>query len=105
MSWVRVLNDGFKKHKKKRLPSGDNQDFQSIETTLKNFIINGNIGTESKGILEFKPISSEDVNLELIPSNYLDNPVISTNQITSEMKKVFTEITFQGIKKALHENI
>ena len=85
---------------------GDTTEIDNVERTLKNFILNGTMSKEIKGILQFKAILNSDINLELIPSNYLDNPVISPDQITKGMKKVFSEITFQGIKKALqNENI
>ncbi|HBX53087.1 MAG: hypothetical protein A2275_02560 [Bacteroidetes bacterium RIFOXYA12_FULL_35_11] len=106
ISWIKITNDGYKKLKKKRLPTGDTTEIDNVERTLKNFILNGTMSKEIKGILQFKAILNSDINLELIPSNYLDNPVISPDQITKGMKKVFSEITFQGIKKALqNENI
>lgn len=106
VSWIRIQNDGYKKRKKKRLPTGDTNEIDHVEITLKNFILNGTISEEVKGTLQFKAISQQDLNLELVPSNYLDNPEINNNQITLEMKNVFSEITFQGIKKALqNENI
>jgi len=106
VAWIRVTNDGFKKHKKKRLPNGDTTQFDNIELKLKDFVVNGNETEDIPGIMQLKPILSTDAKLDLIPGNYLDNPVISNEQITSEMKRVFSEITFQGIKKTLRdENI
>jgi type I restriction-modification system DNA methylase subunit len=105
IAWVRVTNDGFRKHKKKRLPTGDNSQMDLVENILKDFIVNGNESTDIQGVIEFKPISEQDNKLELIPENYIESPIIDNHIITMEMKKVFSEITFQGIKKALTNEI
>jgi len=104
VAWIRITDDGFKKHKRKRLPTGNNEQMNSVETLLKDFIINDNVPNDIQGTIEFKPISENDEKLELIPENYLDSPTINNNIITSEMKKVFSEITFQGIKKTLQDD-
>ena len=105
IAWVRITNDGFRKHKRKRLPTDDNSQMKLVENNLKEFIVNDN-SNEIQGIIEFKPISTQDNKLELIPENYIDSPIIDNHSITIEMKKVFSEITFQGIKKILkNENI
>lgn len=106
VAWIRMTNDGFKKHKKKRLPNGDTTQIDNVQEKLKDFVVNGNEPEDIAGIMQLKPILPSDIKLDLIPGNYLDNPVISNEQITSEMKRVFSEITFQGIKKTLRdENI
>lgn len=106
VAWVRVVDDGFKKHKRKRLPTGNNEQINLVESMLKDFVVNGNDSVDIRGVIEFKPISKQDSQLELIPENYIDSPMIDNKTITLEMKKVFSEITFQGIKKALiNENI
>lgn len=105
VAWVRITEDGFKKHKRKRLPTGDTSQIDLVEKHLKDFIVNG-ICNKVQGVIEFRPLSKEDTKLELIPENYIESPVIDNQQITLEMKKVFSEITFQDIKKALNnENI
>ncbi|MFN4085954.1 MAG: class I SAM-dependent DNA methyltransferase [Spirosomataceae bacterium] len=106
VAWVRVTNDGFRKHKRKRLPTGENEQIDLVESRLRDFIVNGNDRADLQGVIEFKPISPQDTKLELIPENYIDSPLIDNSIITLEMKKVFSDITFQGIKKALtNENI
>ena len=68
--------------------------------------MNGNDSVNLRGVIEFKPISQQDNKMELIPENYIESPIIDNSAITLEMKKVFSEITFQGIKRALtNENI
>lgn len=104
VAWIKITEDGFKKHKRKRLPTGDNEQMETVERLLKDFIVNDNIPEDVKGIIEFKPLESIDTKLELIPENYLDSPEIDNNLITLEMKRVFSEITFQGIKKALQDD-
>jgi type I restriction enzyme M protein len=104
VAWIRITDDGFRKHKRKRLPSGSNDQMESVENMLKDFVVNGNDSNDIQGVIEFKPISSQDTKLELIAENYIDSPIIDNNAITLEMKKVFSEITFQGIKKALTDD-
>ncbi|GAB5409362.1 MAG: hypothetical protein BalsKO_17270 [Balneolaceae bacterium] len=104
IAWVKINNDGFRKHKRKRLPTGD--DIELIESTrmLKEFIIDQNENPEVIGSFQYKSISSEDTGLELIPANYLDNVPVNDQMVTNEMKRVFAEITFQSIKKELHDD-
>ena len=101
VAWIKVNNDGFKKHKRKRLPTGDTTEFDEISAKLENFISTGETTEDIVGVLEFKPISEEDRKLELIPENYLDSPILTDRQITNKMKKVFADMTFQGIKDSL----
>lgn len=106
IAWVRIIDDGFRKHKRKRLPTGNSEQIDLVENMLRDFIVNANDRNDLQGIIEFKPISNQDTKLELIPENYIDSPIIYNEIITLEMKKVFSEITFQGIKKVLtNENI
>lgn len=105
IAWVRVTDDGFKKHKRKRLPTGNTQQIDLVENMLKDFIINNNTPSDIQGVIEFKAKSEQDIKLELIPENYLDSPILDNDLITLEMKKVFSEITFQGIKKGLNNEI
>lgn len=101
VAWIRITDDGFRKHKRKRLPTGNNEQMDLVENMLRDFVVNGNDRNDLQGVIEFKPISSQDTKLELIPENYIDSPIIDNSIITLEMKKVFSDITFQGIKKAL----
>jgi type I restriction enzyme M protein len=103
VAWVRVTNDGFKKHKKKRLPTGNTSEIDNIEETLKDFVIHNNAEREITGVLQYKPISELDDKLELIPENYLDSPIFTNDEITAEMKRVFTEIILQGVRKTLKD--
>ena len=101
IAWVRITDDGFRKHKRKRLPTGNTQQLNSVEHKLKSFISSGNITTEIAGLIEFKEINPHDSKLELIPANYLSNPKVSNLEITQEMRRVFASVSFQGIRKTL----
>ena len=104
IAWVRIINDGYKKHKRKRLPTGENEELISAAEKLKTFIVDNIESEEKLGYFQFKPISENDTNLELIPANYLDNPSFNQGEITNAMKQVFSEITLQSIKKELHDD-
>lgn len=101
VAWVRVMDDGFRKRKRKRLPTGSTSQMDLVQKILKDFVVNGIQPADIQGLIEFKPISQHDNKLELIPENYIASPIIDNHIITVEMKKVFSEITFQGIKKSL----
>lgn len=101
IAWIKVNNDGFKKHKRKRLPTGDDAEFEEIMFNLKEFIESGETTIEMQGVFEYKEIKQADNKLELIPENYLASPPINDRIITDSMKEVFSELTFQGIKDTL----
>jgi type I restriction enzyme M protein len=104
IAWVRIINDGYKKHKRKRLPTGENEELITAADKLKTFIVDKIESEEKQGYFQFKPIAENDTNLELIPANYLDNPSINQGEITNAMRQVFSEITLQSIKKELHDD-
>lgn len=106
VAWVRLRDDGYRKKKRQRLPTGDGAELRAVTNKLRAFLVEGRECPAESGIFQFLPVSPEDAKLELIPANYLANPNIDDAMITREMKKVFAEVTLQSIKKGLHdENI
>lgn len=106
IAWARIEDDGYIKLKKRRFLSNEISQLTLYENLLKEFITNDVESDEVTGTLQFKEIDVTDTNLELIPANYLNNKPILMTETTAEMKRIFAEMTFQGIKRELHnENI
>ncbi|HYE69775.1 MAG TPA: N-6 DNA methylase [Anaerovoracaceae bacterium] len=105
VAWVRIEHDGFYKSKNRRLPTDELNQLRDFEAPLCKFIIVGEPGGEITGSLQYKEIYRHDINLELIPANYLDNQKIGIEEIALEAKRVFTEIIFQGLKTDLQNEV
>lgn len=71
---------------------------------MRNFLLEDVLSEDLIGELQFKEINYNDLELELIPASYLDNKSMSNTIIMNEMKKNFSELIFQGIKKKLQDD-
>lgn len=100
--WCRVLNDGYKKLKRRRLPVEGENDLDKYYRIIKNYIIEDTNFREIPGILQKKEIDSSDVSLELIPQQYLDNPMFSESDVINEMKRTLSEIYMQALSEVYY---
>lgn len=71
--WLRAMNDGLLKHKRKRLPNPRAaNDFVTIRPTLKAFLANPSHPVPDINQFQcVRPIDFSDPMLELVPENYL----------------------------------
>ncbi|HEL5572038.1 HsdM family class I SAM-dependent methyltransferase [Stenotrophomonas maltophilia] len=103
--FARILDDGFQKLKRKRLPHHKKSDLDTVRAWVADFI-QGNSGSEILGVIQQKTIDMEDPYLELIPQVYLDNPVVSAERLKQELTRVQSEVVFQEVRRSLScENI
>lgn len=91
--WIRALNDGLLKSKGKRLPSVKaSDDYSIIRSTLNRFIADPH--TTIDNIEKFQkacPIDFSDPQMELIPENYLDQPMPTTDELVTGMDALLRE--------------
>jgi type I restriction-modification system DNA methylase subunit len=102
--WCRIINDGYKKLKRKRLFVDENNDLVNYTPLIKDFIINNNRPKEIIGLLQIKSINIHDKYLELIPQDYLDNSPIDNDDIFKNMKTTLSNIYIQSLSEVFYEN-
>jgi len=88
--WLRALNDGLLKHKRKRLPNPRaKNDFTLIRSTLKAFLANPSHPVPSiERFQTVSPIELSDPMLELVPENYLTDAPVTEDVVKDGMTKV-----------------
>ena len=93
--WLRALNDGLAKHKRKRLPSARaGNDFPAVRAVLKPFIADQTHTVPP--IPRFQclaPIDFSDPHMELVPENYLPDIDEQPGDIEAAMTKVLRDAT------------
>ncbi len=91
--WIRALNDGYLKHKGKRMEnSRAKNDFPMIVPLLKSFIKNQGIEVKNiPALIKAAPINFRDTLVELIPEAYLDDKEISSEQLQNEIENLMRE--------------
>lgn len=88
--WIRALNDGFVKSKKRRLPHPKTpDDLAEVKHTLKAFLRNpehsvANVPKFQKAC----PIDFSDPLLELVPENYLDQAPPTKAEIQEGIERI-----------------
>jgi type I restriction-modification system DNA methylase subunit len=88
--WVRAVNDGLLKRKGRRLPSPRaTNDLNRTHDVLKAFLTNPqyavtNVEREQKAC----PIDPLDTMYELVPENYLDQPLPSREELQDGMEQI-----------------
>lgn len=91
--WIRALNDGYLKKKGKRLESeGAVNDLPNVLPILQNFVINQDIAIDN--IPEFQktsPINFNDTSLELVPEAYLDQRILTHEELERGMDSLIRE--------------
>lgn len=95
--WLRVLNDGYRKIKRKRLPIPGVNDMSLYLERIKSFIHDGTLPVHVPGICEAKAKRVDDTHLELIPQNYLDNPQCDKDKIQKEIKRIYSSVIFETL--------
>jgi type I restriction-modification system DNA methylase subunit len=93
--WLRGLNDGLAKHKRKRLPSARAaNDFPAVRAVLKPFVADQTHPVPD--IPRFQcatPIDFTDPHLELVPENYLPDEEEEPDAIEQGMTSVLRDAT------------
>lgn len=98
----RIVDDGFIKLKKRRLPHGKTSQLDELSPLIKSFI-HGDEIEEIPGYLQSKIIDLNDKHLELIPQNYLDNAPLDQLQLKNDMSNLYSELVFQQIRRGLNK--
>jgi len=93
--WLRALNDGLAKHKRKRLPTPRAaNDFPNVRSVLKPFIADQTHPVpEIPRFQCLAPIDFADPHMELVPENYLPDRDEKAGDIEAEMTKVLRDAT------------
>lgn len=100
--FVRILDDGFAKLKKRRLPREGINDLISLQESIFKFI-HGSIIPEVDGLIQTKAIDLTDPHLELIPQQYLNNAELDVNALRKSLSKIQSELVFQEIRRGLEQ--
>jgi hypothetical protein len=92
--WGRIVNDGFRKSKGKRLPAKDSSpnDLVTIKPALRAFLLDPR--QPVSGVPEFvcaAPIDMGDPILELAPEAYLDSRLPSTAELVARLDRQVRE--------------
>jgi len=98
--WIRALNDGRWKKKRKRLPHPKaKNDFPQITSLLKTFITNQKINVKSIPVFQkATEINFSDSALELVPEAYLDTKPISESELLDGVDRLMRESIAVNIK-------
>ena len=101
--WVRGINDGMLKSKKKRLPRFDAQDdYPQIEAVLARFLADPSTEVPSQQMfMKACPINYNDPNFELVPEYYLDQPEPTQSQIADGIEYVIRDAAAFLIREGL----
>ncbi len=97
--FVRIVDDGFLKLKKRRLPHGNTSQLIELKSQIREFI-RGNDIVDIPGTSQQKKIDISDRYLEIIPQNYLDHPAPPPESIKEEMRKVHSELVFSEMRQS-----
>jgi len=106
--WCRIVNDGFKKSKGKRLPipNGPQNDLERVLPTLRGFLDDPN--RRIRGVPQFiKKIAIDytDPHLELVPEAYLDSPMITSEILNSNIDELVRENVAFLIRNRLEDSV
>jgi hypothetical protein len=96
--WVRAVNDGLLKRKGRRLPNPRAaNDLDPTRDVLKAFLSNPNFPAPNiERLQKGCPIEFSDPLLELVPENYLDQPIPTYDEIKDGMEQVVRDaVAFQ----------
>ena len=97
--FVRITDDGFIKLKRRRLSHGRASQLDQLTQQIKSFIAGGKV-SEVPGIIQEKKIDLDDPNLEIVPQQWLDNPVATSTDIKRELSSLYSEFVFQEIRRS-----
>ncbi len=99
--WLKITNDGFKKHKKRRVHNNAKSELDIYSSKIKEYIINDIIPKQEVGICQNIAIKKDDIKLELIPQNYLGTEKVDFYLVNEQMKKEYFEMLLQQMRKDL----
>lgn len=97
--FVRITDDGFIKLKRRRLNHGRDSQMELLSQQIKSFIAGGTV-SEVPGVIQEKAIDLGDPNLEIVPQQWLDNPVATSADIKRELSSLYSEFVFQEIRRS-----
>ena len=91
--WARVVNDGFRKSKGKRIPNeGVPNDLEQLIPVLQVFIQNPSVSIESiPEKLKAAPVDFTDPHFELVPEAYVDDASLSEAVLAQEIDRLVRE--------------
>jgi type I restriction enzyme M protein len=109
--WVRVEDDGFRKSKGKRLPSGSQlNDLDRTLPVLQAFLTNPEAPVGPvPGLIKAAPIDYNDPILELVPEAYVDSPVPDTaglmNRLDTQVRENVASFVEVDLRRAPSERM
>ncbi|MCL6455634.1 MAG: N-6 DNA methylase [Ralstonia pickettii] len=84
--WARVVNDGYRKSKGKRLPVPGVNDLDALKPKLRAFIADPDEPIEGEPArIKISPLDLSDPILELAPEAYLDSQVPTSKELQSRL--------------------
>ncbi|WP_181222004.1 HsdM family class I SAM-dependent methyltransferase [Aeromonas veronii] len=99
--FVRIVDDGFIKLKKRRLPHNRISQLEQLKPNIKAFIEGENV-EEIPGVMQAKSIDFEEPGLEIIPQQYLDNADLDVSILKQSMSSIYSELVFQNIRREMN---
>jgi type I restriction-modification system DNA methylase subunit len=100
--FARIVDDGFIKLKKRRLPHSGSNQLTDLRDSIATFI-QGGVIMEIDGLIQTKPIDLTDPHLELIPQQHLDNAALDTSLLKRTLSTLQSELVFQEIRRGLSQ--
>ena len=97
--FVRITDDGFVKLKRRRLRHGRKSQLDQFAEQVKYFISGGSVD-DIPGVIQEKNIDLEDQNLEIVPQQWLSNPIATDNDIRREIGALHGEFIFQEVRRS-----
>ncbi len=86
--WGRIVNDGFRKSKGKRLPVGGTTDLDRLGPLLKAFLANPAHPVEPvPEFVKVQPVDYSDALLELVPEAYLDSAIPDDKRLDEQVRE------------------
>ena len=86
--WVQILDDGYKKSKKKRtLQNPSDNDLARSEKAIVDFVWEGGIPQSVPRFIRASPIADDDPALELVPGVNLENTDCTMEELRMQMQE------------------
>lgn len=95
--FARVLNDGYRKLKRRRLKIEGANDLGRFTPMVKAFIHQGKDPLQVSGVIQTKQIDRSQTTVELIPQNYLDNPEVESGTLENELRSLYSGFVFERV--------
>lgn len=105
--WLRAIHDGYRISKSKRLPDANEaNDYESYAGLVKGFLQNPNMEVPNiVKVMKSAPVDYDDPLLELVPENYVDQPLPDVAQLMQGAEKLVRGTVAFVIQEGLEDGI